>query len=79
MLVWFVRPDPKEIAELLAEEADEGPPPPAAPLGTILRRPGVRPAMLAALASFGVMVSVMNLSGYVVVEHHHHAQSTSSR
>ena len=31
--------------------------------------------MLAALASFGVMVSVMNLSGYVVVEHHHHAQS----
>ena len=31
--------------------------------------------MLAALASFGVMVSVMNLSGYVVVEHHHHEQS----
>jgi MFS family permease len=30
--------------------------------------------MLAALASFGVMVSVMNLSGYVVVEHHHHEQ-----
>jgi len=75
VLVWFVRPDPKEIALLLAEEADEGPPQPAAPLGTILRRPGVRPAMLAALASFGVMVSVMNLSGYVVVEHHHHAQS----
>ena len=40
----------------------------------MLRRPGVRPAMLAALASFGVMVSVMNLSGYVVVEHHHHHQ-----
>ena len=32
--------------------------------------------MLAALASFGVMVSVMNLSGYVLVEHHHHAQSS---
>jgi MFS family permease len=30
--------------------------------------------MVAALASFGVMVSVMNLSGYVVVEHHHHSQ-----
>jgi MFS family permease len=30
--------------------------------------------MLAALASFGVMVSVMNLSGYVIVEHHHHEQ-----
>ena len=48
--------------------------PPAAPLREILVRPGVRPAMLAALASFGVMVSVMNLSGYVVVEHHHHEQ-----
>ena len=30
--------------------------------------------MLTALASFGVMVSVMNLTGYVVVEHHHHEQ-----
>jgi predicted MFS family arabinose efflux permease len=75
VLVWFVRPDPKQIAELLARGERTGPPPPAAPLRVILRRPGVRPAMLAALASFGVMVSVMNLSGYVVVEHHHHAQS----
>jgi MFS family permease len=32
--------------------------------------------MLAAFASFGVMVSVMNLCGYVVVEHHHHPQSS---
>ena len=32
--------------------------------------------MLAAFASFGVMVSVMNLSGYVLVDHHHHAQSS---
>ena len=36
--------------------------------------PGVLPAMLASLASFGVMVSVMNLTGYVVVEMHHHPQ-----
>jgi predicted MFS family arabinose efflux permease len=72
-LVLLVRPDPKRIAELLG--GDEGPAPPAAPLGQILRRPGVKPAMLAALASFSVMVSVMNLSGYVVVEHHHHHQS----
>jgi MFS family permease len=74
VLIYFVRPDPKEIAERLAVE--DGPPPPAAPLREILRRPGVRPAMVAALASFGVMVSVMNLTGYVVVEHHHHAQSS---
>ena len=32
--------------------------------------------MLTALASFGVMVSVMNLSGYVVVQHHHHGQDS---
>ena len=73
VVVSLVRPDPKEIAEML--RGDEGPSPPAAPLGEILKRPGVKPAMLAALASFGVMVSVMNLSGYVVVEHHHHHQS----
>jgi MFS family permease len=73
-LVLLIRPDPKQIAELLAGHDDSAPAVPAAPMGEILRRPGVRPAMLAALASFGVMVSVMNLSGYVVVEHHHHHQ-----
>jgi MFS family permease len=72
VIVSFVRPDPKVIAERIGAHAGESGP--AAPLREILRRPGVRPAMLAALASFGVMVSVMNLSGYVVVQHHHHAQ-----
>jgi MFS family permease len=69
----LVRPDPKAIAEALGAggaDADE----PAAPLREILRRPGVIPALLAALASFSVMVSLMNLTGYVVVEHHHHTQ-----
>ncbi len=75
-LVAFVRPDPKRIAELIAGDDQGGPQPPAAPLREIVRRPGVRPAMLTALASFGVMVSVMNLSGYVVVEHHHHGQDS---
>src|SRR5215213_7195341 len=70
-LVLMVRPDPKFIAERIGGVVETGP---AAPLREILVRPGVRPAMLAALASFGVMVSVMNLSGYVVVEHHHHTQ-----
>ncbi len=72
-VVLCVNPDPKKIAEMLG--GNEGPQPPAAPLREILRRPGVKPAMLAALASFGVMVSVMNLSGYVVVNIHHHHQS----
>src|SRR4051794_19325419 len=73
-LVLLVRPDPKRIAEVIAGEEPGTPAAPAAPLREILARPGVRPAMLTALASFGVMVSVMNLSGYVVVEHHHHGQ-----
>jgi MFS family permease len=37
----------------------------------ILRRPGVPSAVLAALASFAVMAGVMNLTGYIVVGHHH--------
>jgi MFS family permease len=73
-LVALVRPDPKRIAELISGEGAAEPAAPAVPLREILLRPGVRPAMLTALASFGVMVSVMNLSGYGVVEHHHHHQ-----
>ena len=76
VLVQFVRPDPKAIAEVIGARGAVGPAPPAAPLAEIVRRPGVLPAMLAALASFGVMVSVMNLTGYVVVEHHHHSQDS---
>lgn len=75
VLVQLVRPDPKRIAELIGSVADEVPVAPA-PLREIVRRPGVIPAMLAALSSFGVMVSVMNLTGYVVVEHHHHHQDS---
>jgi MFS family permease len=74
-LVLAVRPDPRDIARAIAGDRPDVAPPPAAPLREIIGRPGVRPAMLAALASFGVMVSVMNLSGYVIVEHHHHAQA----
>jgi MFS family permease len=77
VMVQFVRPDPKRIAELIGSRTEGDPlPVSAAPLSELVRRPGVIPAMLAALASFGVMVSVMNLSGYVVVEHHHHNQDS---
>ncbi len=77
VLVQFVRPDPKRIAELIhSRDNPEAAPHTAAPLRELVRRPGVLPAMLAALASVGVMVSVMNLSGYVVVEHHHHSQDS---
>jgi MFS family permease len=66
-----VRPDPKTIATThLDDVKDVGP---AAPLGELLRRPGVAPALVAAVASFGVMAGVMNLSGYVAVGHGHAA------
>jgi MFS family permease len=76
-LVVAVRPDPRRIAALLAragrEDEHEDPHPPAAPLRELLRRPGVIPALLAAQASFAVMVGVMTLTGAVVVDHFHHA------
>jgi MFS family permease len=73
-LVLCVRPDPQRIATLLEHGvAEAAPPPPAAPLRELLGRPGVIPALLAAQASFAVMVGVMTLTGAVVVDHHHHA------
>jgi MFS family permease len=73
VLAAFVRPDPKRIGELISP-ANTAVDVPAAPLGEIIRRPGVIPALLAGFASMGVMVSVMNLTGYVVVNNRHHAQ-----
>jgi MFS family permease len=75
-LALAVRPDPKLIAERISAGGPDPAPTGAAPIREIVRRPGVLPSMLAAVASFGVMVSVMNLTGYVVVDHHHHAQSS---
>ena len=66
----FVQPDPKEIAASYpAERDDTGV---AAPLREILRRPGVIAALVAVVASFSVMASVMNLAGYVAVGRGHH-------
>jgi MFS family permease len=70
-LVAAVRPDPKTIAALLRHEPMEVTAH-AAPMGEVLRRPGVVPALVAAQASWGVMVGVMTLTGAVVVDHFHH-------
>ena len=88
-IVLTVRPDPKRIAELRAqsgagdESETELEPEPAAitspattPIRELLRRPGVIPALVAAQASFAVMVAVMTLTGAVIVDHHHHAADT---
>jgi MFS family permease len=67
-----VRPDPRKIAEILSERYPSmriKPPEhgKAAPLRQIIARPGVKPAMLAAVMSQGVMVGVMTLTGFIVV------------
>jgi MFS family permease len=66
----LIRPDPRTIA-LELQRGSEGEGEQAAPLGEILRRPGVPAAVIAALASFAVMAGVMNLTGYIVVGHNH--------
>jgi MFS family permease len=68
VLVTRVRPDPSVFAR---EMAIDPPPSSAASLRTILARPGAAAAVAAAVASFAVMVSVMNLTGYVIVDQGH--------
>ncbi|MBD0291462.1 MAG: MFS transporter [Thermoleophilia bacterium] len=75
VLVLLVRPDPKTIGQALAAGRAEPVAPPAAPLREILARPGVVPALVAALASFSVMAALMNLVSYVVVHEHGHHQA----
>jgi MFS family permease len=76
-IVLTVRPDPKRIARMLEydDDAAGGDVAPPAPLRDLVRRPGVIPALVAAQASFAVMVAVMTLTGAVVVDHHHHGAS----
>ena len=75
LIALSIRPDPRSIAlELQAADRASGAvgeAVPAAPLREILMRPGVPTAVIAALASFAVMAGVMNLTGYIVVGHHH--------
>ena len=72
VLVLCVRPDPRTIARQLHFDAGGSDIEEAAPLSEILRRPGVLTALVAAVASFAGMVSVMNLAGYLVIDHGHH-------
>jgi MFS family permease len=74
VVVLLIRPDPRTIAlelEQAGVAAGRAAAEPAASLSTILRRPGVPAAVVAAVASLAVMASVMNLTGYIVVGHHH--------
>ncbi|HZC13424.1 MAG TPA: MFS transporter, partial [Thermoleophilaceae bacterium] len=71
-LVSAVRPDPRRIAELLEHEPPKEPGAAATPLRELLARPGMIPALIAAQASFAVMVGVMTLTGALVVDHQGH-------
>ena len=73
-LCLIVRPDPRRVAERFVGRPSGAPPQEAAPLREILARPGVVVSLCGALTSFAVMVAVMNLTGYVVVTEHNHAQ-----
>jgi MFS family permease len=64
----FVDPDPKEISARYGGVTSTTPD----SVRTILRRPGVPTAVVAVVASFSVMASVMNLAGYVAVGRGHH-------
>jgi MFS family permease len=70
-LVAAVRPDPKRIAALMRYEP-VSPARTRASIGELLRRPGVVPALLAAQASWSVMVAVMTLTGPIMMDHSHH-------
>jgi MFS family permease len=74
LLVAAVRPDPSRIARLIGSTEAASEPGEAAPLREILSRPGVLPSLVAALASFAVMVGIMTLTGVVVVEQGHEAR-----
>ena len=69
-IAFLVRPDPKVLATAYPAERDASLPPQL--LREIVRRPGVVPALVAAVASFAVMAAVMNLAGYVAVGRGHH-------
>jgi MFS family permease len=69
VVAFFVRPDPKTISARYPTGLDDSLP--AAPLREIVRRPGVAAALVAGVASFAVMASVMNLAGYVAVGRGH--------
>ncbi len=72
VLVLCIRPDPRTIAQKLHFDAGGSEHEQPAPLREIIRRPGVLTALVAAVASFACMASVMNLTGYLVIDHGHH-------
>lgn len=65
-----VRPDPQEIAREISEEAGEDAAAPE-PIRRIVRRAGIPVVLLAAVASWSVMVALMTLVGSALIDHGH--------
>ena len=71
-VVMRLRPDPQEIARALASgPGPDADPAPAEPLRRIVARPGVIPALVAALACWTAMLAIMTLTGKALVDHGH--------
>lgn len=73
-LMGAVRHDPQGIAGALAAE-DPAADADAEPIGLIVRRPAIPAALVAAVASWTVMVALMTLSGQALVDHGHSRDS----
>ncbi|MDQ6839485.1 MAG: MFS transporter [Actinomycetota bacterium] len=70
LLMTQLRPDPQSLAATVAPDTEAENAPPEA-LRAIVRRPGVGVALLAAVASWTAMVSLMTMVGTALVDHGH--------
>lgn len=66
-----IRPDPQQIAREIASKPGSAPAAEPEGLRTIVRRPGMPTALLGAVASWAVMVSLMTLIGSALVHDGH--------
>lgn len=66
-----IRPDPQQIARDISAAPVAAPATEPAPLGTLVRRPGISAALLGAIASWAAMVALMTLVGSAMVQHGH--------
>jgi len=69
-LMMRVRPDPQQIARELAPEPQEAASP-GASIRELVSQPGIRSALVGAVASWAVMVALMTLAGSALVAHGH--------
>ena len=78
VMILFLRPEPKLIAQLVdANEDDGAPAAPARSLSRLFQDPGVRTAVLITIGSYVVMVMVMGMTSLHMFDHAHGLESIS--